>query len=328
MKETGIPLDQLEKARERLKNRGKITPLLRGETLDHRVGAQVYVKPENLQVTGSFKIRGATNKMLTLGKEALEKGVIAASSGNHALGVSYAAKMLNTKAVIVMPTNAPKIKREKAKALGAEVILHGTTSRERYDKVEELIRAHGYTLIHSYADEDLMAGQGTVGLEILEALPEVDRVVVPLGGGGLLSGVVSAIKGTNPNIQVVGVETEAVPRYTVSLENRRPTTVEIQDTFADGLRVVEPGKRNFEIIQALVDQVITVGESDLRQATKALYMETKLVVEPSAAVGIAAALGGKLQLKKKEKVCFLLSGGNVDEETMIEILKGGSYEGN
>jgi len=144
----------------------------------------------------------------------------------------------------------------------------------------------------------------------------------------LLSGVVSAIKGTNPNIQVVGVETEAVPRYTVSLENRRPTTVEIQDTFADGLRVVEPGKRNFEIIQALVDQVITVGESDLRQATKALYMETKLVVEPSAAVGIAAALGGKLQLKKKEKVCFLLSGGNVDEETMIEILKGGSYEGN
>ncbi len=322
MKETGIPLKEVQKAKKRLENRIKRTPLLRGETLDDRVGAEVYLKPENLQITGSFKIRGATNKMLTLPKEALEKGVIAASSGNHALGVSYAAKMLNTKAVIIMPTNAPKIKQEKAKALGAEVILYGTTSKERYHKAEELIEARGYTLIHSYADEDLMAGQGTAGLEIMEALPDTDRVVVPLGGGGLLSGVVSAIKGINPKVSVVGVETEAVPRYTRSLKKGRPTTVEIRDTFADGLRVVEPGRRNFEIIRALVDEVITVGESDLRKGAKALYMETKLVVEPSAAVGVAAALGGKIPLERKEKVCFLLSGGNVDEKTMMEILKG------
>ncbi len=322
MKETGIPMHQLEKARERLKDRAKITPLLRGETLDRMIGAQVYLKPENLQITGSFKVRGATNKMLTLSREALEKGVIAASSGNHALGVSYAAKVLNTRAVIVMPVDAPKIKQAKAKALGAEVILYGTTSKERYDKAEELIEAHGYTLIHSYADEDLMAGQGTIGLEILDALPEVDLVVVPLGGGGLLSGVVSALKGKNPNIKVVGVETEAVPRYTVSLKKGAPTTVKLNNTFADGLKVVEPGKLNFEIIRALVDQVITVGEEDLRRGAKALYMESKLVVEPSAAVGIAAALGGKLTMKKKDKVCFLLSGGNVDEEKMIQILKG------
>ncbi len=322
MKETGIPMHQLEKARDRLIGRAKITPLLRGETLDKLIGAQVYLKPENLQVTGSFKIRGATNKMLTLSRGALEKGVIAASSGNHALGVSYAAKVLNTKAVIVMPVDAPKIKQAKAKALGAQVILCGATSKERYDKAEELIDAHGYTLIHSYADEDLMAGQGTVGLEIVKALPEVDLVVVPLGGGGLLSGVVSALKGKNTEIKVVGVETEAVPRYTASLKNGRPTTVEIKDTFADGLKVVEPGRRNFEIISALVDEVITVGEEDLRRGAKTLYMESKLVVEPSAAVGIAAALSGKLTMKNKDKVCFLLSGGNVDEEKMIEILKG------
>ena len=322
MKEKGIPMVQLEKARDRLIDRAKITPLLRGETLDEMVGAKVYLKPENLQITGSFKIRGATNKMLTLGQEALNKGVIAASSGNHALGVSYAAKVLNTKAVIVMPVNAPKIKQAKAKALGAEIILHGTTSKERYDKTAELIEAYGYTLIHSYADEDLMAGQGTIGLEIVEALPEVDQVVVPLGGGGLLSGVVSAIKGKNSNIKVVGVETAAVPRYSVSLENGYPTTVEIEETFADGLRVVEPGKRNFEIIKALVDEVVTVEEEDLRRGVKALYMESKLVVEPSAAVGIGAALGGKLTMNKSDKVCFLLSGGNVDEEKMIEILKG------
>lgn len=322
MKERGISLKEVEKAGKRLENRVKRTPLLRGETLDDRLGAEVYLKPENLQITGSFKIRGATNKMLTLSKEALEKGVIAASSGNHALGVSYAAKMLNSKAVIVMPTNAPKIKQEKARALGAEIILHGTTSKERYHKAEELIEERGYTLVHSYADEDLMAGQGTAGLEIMEALPDVDRVVVPLGGGGLLSGVVSAIKGINPDVTVVGVETEAVPRYTRSLRNRRPTAVEIQETFADGLRVVEPGKRNFEIIRALVDEVITVGEKDLRQGVKALFMDSKLVVEPSAAVGIAAALGGKLPLEKKEKVCFLISGGNVDEQTITEIMKG------
>ncbi len=322
MKENGIPLVQLEKARERLINRAKITPLLRGETLDAMLGAQVYLKPENLQVTGSFKIRGATNKMLTLTNEALEKGVIAASSGNHALGVSYAAKVLKTKAVIVMPVDAPKIKQAKAKALGAEVILYGTTSKERYDKAEELIEAYGYTLIHSYGDEALMAGQGTIGLEIEDALPTVDQIVVPLGGGGLLSGVVSAIKGINPKIKVVGVETEAVPRYTVSLKNGYPTTVKIKDTFADGLRVVEPGKRNFEIIRALVDEVVTVGEEELRRGAKTLYMESKLVVEPSAAVGIAAALGGKLKMKKNDQVCFLLSGGNVDEEKMIEILKG------
>ena len=322
MKAQGIPLDQVEKARGNLLNRAKNTPLLRGETLDNLVGAEVYLKPENLQITGSFKIRGATNKMCSLSEEARNKGVIAASSGNHALGVCYAAKMFKTKAVIVMPVNAPKIKQAKAKALGGEVILHGTTSKERYDKAEELIRARGLTMIHSYADEDLMAGQGTLGLEILEALPEADLIVVPLGGGGLLSGVVSAVKGMNPRVKVIGVETEAVPRYTVSLKKEKPTSVPIKETFADGLKVVEPGRRNFEIIRGLVDEVITIGEEDLRRGTKALYMESKMVVEPSAAVGIAAALGGKLRMKKRDKVCFLLSGGNVDEEKIIEILKG------
>jgi threonine dehydratase len=322
MKERGIPMEQLESARERLKDRAKITPLLRAETLDGLVGGRVYLKPENLQITGSFKIRGATNKLLSLSPKDLKKGVIAASSGNHALGVSYAAKALNTQAVIVMPVNAPRIKQTKAKALGAEVILHGTTSKERYDKAAELIQAHGYTLIHSYDDEALMAGQGTIGLEIEEALPGVNQVVVPLGGGGLLSGVVSAIKGKNPNIKVVGVETEAVPRYTVSLKNGFPTTVEIGDTFADGLRVVEPGKRNFEIIRALVDEVITVGEEELRRAAKALYLEGRLVVEPSAAVGLAAAISGKLTIRNNDQVCFLLSGGNLDEDKMMEILEG------
>lgn len=322
MKETGIDIQKIEKAGERIAGQAKVTPLLRSEALDEVVGARVYLKPENLQVTGSFKIRGATNKMRTLSREALENGVIAASSGNHALGVSYAAKSLDTKAVIVMPINAPKIKQEKTKALGAEVILHGYTSKERYDKAEELIKTHGYTLVHSYADEELMAGQGTIGLEILEALPEVDQIVVPLGGGGLISGVVSAVKAKKPEITVVGVETEAVPRYTVSLKKDAPTSVEMKETFADGLRVTEPGKRNFEIIRALVDEVLTIGEAELRQATKVLYLKGKLVVEPSAAVGLAAAIAGKLKVRKEDRVCFLLSGGNVDEDKMIEILKG------
>ncbi|MDK2958672.1 MAG: threonine dehydratase [Synergistaceae bacterium] len=211
-----IGLQDIKAAAGRIAGKVRHTPILRGDKLDALWGAEVYFKPENLQLTGSFKVRGATNKILSLTDEERAKGIIASSSGNHAQGVAYAAKMLGIKATLVLPENAPKSKIEGTKAFGAEVILHGFDSIQRYKKLYEIKAEKGYTLVHSYDDPDLIAGQGTSGLEIMEDLPDVDTVVVPLGGGGLLAGVAAAIKETRPSVRVIGVEPAGIQRYAES----------------------------------------------------------------------------------------------------------------
>ena len=319
MEKKMIAIVNIRKAMERIRERVIRTPILACEDLESLGIGKIYFKPENFQRTGSFKVRGAMNKILSLTDEDRKKGVIAASSGNHGLGVAYAAKELGVAATIVMPLNAPRIKREKTEALGGKVILHGYTSVERYEKVYELIEKKGYTLIHSYDDEELMAGQGTLGLEIMENQRKVDRVIVPMGGGGLISGVASAVKGIDPSVEVIGVETEAVPRFTVSLSKGEPTIVPMGETFADGLRVVEPGRISYQVVSSIVDQVLTVNEREIREAVQLIYLKGKLVVEPSAAVGLAAVLQGKIKGKPTDHNVFVISGGNVDQKKILEI---------
>jgi len=315
-----VKLEDVKEASERISPFIRHTPLLRGDKLDEIINCQVYLKTESLQITGSFKIRGATNKILTLSKEEKEKGIIASSSGNHAQGVAYAANKLGIKATLVLPENAPLVKIEGTKALGAEVVLHGFDSIERYKKLYEIMDEKGYTLVHSYDDPKLIAGQGTVGLEIMEDADNLDTVVVPLGGGGLLAGVAVAIKEINPDIRVIGVEPEAIPRYSESRKSGKPVIVPMQNTIADGLMITKTGENTYPIIDKYVDEIVTVSDEFIYKALLEVVIKSKLVVEPSAVIGIAAAIAGKFNYKKNENVCFVLSGGNIDLKTMLKFL--------
>ena len=248
-----VGLSDIQKAAERIAGKVRHTPILRGDKLDSLLGAEVYFKPENLQITGSFKIRGATNKILSLSEEDRAKGIIASSSGNHAQGVAYAAKMLGIKATLVLPENAPQSKIDGTKALGAEVILHGFDSIQRYKKLYEIQDEKGYTLVHSYNDPELIAGQGTSGLEIAQDMPDVDTVVVPLGGGGLLAGVAAALKESRPSVRIVAVEPAGIQRYAESRKAGHPVEVPMGETLADGLMITKTGEFNYPLIDKYVD---------------------------------------------------------------------------
>lgn len=316
-----VALKDVKAANERLREHVKHTPLLRGEKLDQTLNCEVYFKPECLQVTGSFKIRGATNKILTLTNEEKERGIIASSSGNHAQGVAYASNKLGIAATLILPENAPLTKIEGTKALGAKVVLYGFDSIERYKKLYEIMDKTGQTLIHSYDDPQLIAGQGTVGFEIMQDLKNVDVVVVPLGGGGLLAGVATAVKEINPRVRVIGVEPDAIPRYYESRKAGKPVVVPMKHTIADGLMLTKTGKYTYPLIQEYVDDVITVTDEYIYMALSEVVTKANLVVEPSAVIGVAAAICGKLNCKKGEKVCFVLSGGNIDKKKLVEFLQ-------
>lgn len=316
-----VALKDVKAAKERLREHVKHTPLLRGEKLDQILNCEVYFKPECLQVTGSFKIRGATNKILTLTNEEKERGIIASSSGNHAQGVAYASNKLGIAATLILPENAPLTKIEGTKALGAKVVLYGFDSIERYKKLYEIMDKTGQTLIHSYDDPQLIAGQGTVGFEIMQDLKNVDVVVVPLGGGGLLAGVATAVKEINPRVRVIGVEPDAIPRYYESRKAGKPVVVPMKHTIADGLMLTKTGKYTYPLIQEYVDDVITVTDEYIYMALSEVVTKANLVVEPSAVIGVAAAIYGKLNCKKGEKVCFVLSGGNIDKKKLVEFLQ-------
>lgn len=318
---TLVTLRDVVVAKGRLAPYIKETPLLRTERMDAALGFTAYVKPENLQLTGSFKIRGALNKMLTLSDEERARGIIASSSGNHAQGVAYAARLLGVKVVLVLPENAPKTKIDGCRKMGAEVVLHGFDSIERYKKLYEIQAQEGYTLVHSYNDPDLIAGQGTSGYEIMQALPDVDAVVVPLGGGGLMAGVAVAVKESNPAVRVIGVEPAAIPRYSASRAAGHPVEVPIKPTVADGLMITRTGEHVYPIIEKYVDDLVTVEDEHIVAALRLILMEGRLLVEPSGAIGVAAALAGKLDLAPKAKVCFLLTGGNIDYERLLELLQ-------
>jgi len=320
-----VTLADIEKASERLEPYIKRTPIIRAEKIDDAAGCKVYFKPECLQKTGSFKLRGASNKILSLTEEERSKGIIASSSGNHGLGAACASQLLGVQATLVLPVNAPKVKIDGAKAMGANVILHGYDSVQRYKRLYEIQAEEGYTLVHSYDDIDLIAGQGTVGYEIAKAA-DVDTVIVPLGGGGLLAGVATALKEINPSIRVIGAEPAAIPRYSESRAQGKPVEVPMNDTVADGLMITKTGANTYPLIQKYVDEVIPVKDEYILKAMEHIYFDAKLVVEPSAAIGLAALLSGKVKTNPDEKVCCVLTGGNIDKEKLVKLFGKGEND--
>jgi len=285
-------------------------------------GRKLYLKPENLQPIGAFKLRGAYNKIAALSQEERDRGVITYSSGNHGQGVAYAARALGAKAVIVMPGNAPAIKREATAALGAELVLVGPGSLERQAKAEELAAQHGYVIVPPFNDEKIIAGQGTIGLEILEDLPQVETVLVPVGGGGMISGVATAIKLSKPTVKVIGAEPEFAADAQASLRSGKLvqfSAEEVTQTMADGLRTQSIGPINFEHIRKYVDDIITVSEGEIRQALRWLATNPKTVAEPSGAVSVAALMFRRDELPKTSVNVAVISGGNIDPQLLQEI---------
>ena len=309
-----MDLQTIKAARERIAPYIVKTPLIRLSNLDAWLGCQVYVKCECMQNTGAFKLRGAMNKALSLTEEELARGIVCASSGNHGRGIAYAAKTLGTKATIVMPFTSPKVKVEAIKALGAEVVQCETS--ERFDVAEQVRAESGATMVPPYNDEAVMTGQGTAGLEIMEQLPEVDAVVVPVSGGGLIGGVSTAIKGVDSRVKVYGAEPANLPRYSLSLEAGSPQKVEQNPTIADALVSQAPGDKCFPYVKANVDSVSAVSDEYVLKGMKLLLCEGKILAEPSSGIGIGAVLEGKLKFNPTDKVCFLISGGSVGLEQL------------
>lgn len=296
------------------------TPLDLSATFSRMTGAKVYLKYENLQKTGSFKVRGALYKVYSV-KDRV-KGVVAASAGNHAQGVAYAAKMFGLHAVIVMPETATIAKVEATRGYGAEVVLYGRIYDEAEAKALEIARERGYEFIPAFDDVKIMAGQATVAHEILEDLPDPDVIVVPVGGGGLISGVASVVKKLKPNVRVVGVEPENTPKFTVSLKAGHPVTVEAKPTIADGLATKKPGRLTFRIVRRLVDEIVTVSEEEIAHAIYLLLERGKVLAEGAGAAALAALLSGKVRAEGR-KVVAIVSGGNIDLTALYRILLRG-----
>jgi threonine dehydratase len=320
-----VTLEEISAAAARIARIAVKTPMVRAPFPG--VQGDVWLKAESLQPIGSFKLRGAANKVLQLKPEEIRRGVITYSSGNHAQGVAYAARAVGAKAVIVMPSNAPAIKRAATLALGAEIVDVGVASNERLAVAEQLVREHGYVVIPPYDDEQIIAGQATCGLEIVEKIPDVDLVLSPVSGGGLLSGTATAVKLLNPKTKVFGIEPELAADTAESFRTGKIVTwpAELTSrTIADGLRTQSVGVRNFAHIQAYVDGIITVTEDEIRSAMRAIVAAARLVPEPSGAVTTAALLFHAAQLPPFRKAVALVSGGNVDPELLADVLTGRS----
>jgi threonine dehydratase len=322
-----IGLGDIGEARRRLRGVALRTPLV---PCPHgRPGRALYFKPESLQPTGAFKLRGAYNKILSLSPEERRRGVIAHSSGNHAQAVAYAARALGTRAVIVMPRNAPRVKLEATAILGAEVVPVGADSGERVRRAGELAVEHGYVPVPPYDDEVLIAGQGTIGPEILEDLPEVETVLVPVSGGGLISGIAAAIKLSRPDVRVIGVEPELAADARASMKSGRLvefTAEQVGRTVADGLRVRRLGETPFEHVRAFVDDIVAVAEEEIIEAMRRLALRVRLVAEPSGAVTFAAYLFHRDELAASRRTVAVISGGNVEPRLLAEVLAGPTME--
>jgi len=321
-----VTLDDIKHAQARIRGITVRTRLLpsqlhqpaRGPREDRRL----YLKPENLQPIGAFKLRGAYNKIVTLSDEEGRRGVITYSSGNHAQGVGYAARSLGVKAVVVMPRNAPANKRAATAFMGAEIVLVGPSSSERQAKAEELAAEHGYVIVPPYNDEKIIAGQGTIGLEILEDLLQVDTVIVPVGGGGMISGIATAIKLTKPSARVIGVEPELAADAQASLRSGHIVQFPAEDvvrTAADGLRTQSVGEINFQHISKYVDDIVTVSEAEIKEAVRRLATNPKTLAEPSGAVAVAAFLFRRKELPNTKFNVAVISGGNIAPELLSEI---------
>ncbi|QUO32642.1 threonine ammonia-lyase [Faecalicatena sp. Marseille-Q4148] len=313
-------LEKFEEASELVKKVTNPTKLVYSEYLSKDTGAKVYLKPENMQHTGAYKLRGAYYKISTLTPQEREKGLITASAGNHAQGVAYAAKAFGCKATIVMPTVTPLIKVNRTKELGAEVVLYGDVYDDACEKAYELAEEHGYTFVHPFDDIDVATGQGTITMEIIQELPTVDYIIVPIGGGGLISGVSTLAKMLNPKIKVVGVEPSEAASMTEALKSGEVVTLGSANTIADGTAVKRVGEKVFPYVQENVDKVITVEDDELIGAFLDMVENHKMIVENSGLLSVAALR--QLDLKGKKVVC-ILSGGNMDVITMSSIVQHG-----
>jgi threonine dehydratase len=317
-----ITLAQIHQAEARIRGIAVRTHLIEFQSQEPSA-RRLFLKPENQQPIGAFKLRGAYNKIASLSEEDRKRGVISYSSGNHAQGVAYAARALGVKAVIVMPNNAPAIKRLATAALGADIVLVGPGSDERKTRAEALAAVHGYVIVPPYNDEQIIAGQGTMGLEILEDMPAVEAVFSPVGGGGLISGVGAAIKLTKPGVRIIGVEPELAADAQASLRAGKIVQFpaeQVSRTIADGLRTQSVGAINFEHIRSFVDDIITVTEGEIRQAMKLLAANPATVAEPSGSVAFAGFLFHRAELPKTNLNVAIISGGNI-EPTMLEGLR-------
>ena len=315
-----VTLKDIQQARSLLHNVAVRTPLVLCKLADER---RIHVKPESLQPIGSFKLRGAYNKISSLTGEERARGVVAHSSGNHAQGVAFAARALGVKATIVMPKTAPKVKLDATEALGAEVVLVGPASEDRIKKAEELERELGLVPVPPYNDEKIIAGQGTIGLEILDDMADVELVLAPVGGGGLISGVATAIKASNPKARVVGVEPEFAADAQASLRSGKIQSISGESaarTAADGLRSQSIGEINFEHIRKYVDDIVTVTEDEIRRAMRRLLFSARVLAEPSGAVATAAAMFHAEELPASKKTVAIITGGNIEQQALADML--------
>lgn len=310
------PAEAFEQARARMGAHVRHTPLLTSRVLSERTGFDVRLKAELFQRTGSYKIRGPLNKFTYLTDDEKRRGVICSSAGNHAQGVALAAQIHGIKAVVCMAANATPSKIEATRAYGAEVVLHGSIWDEANEKAKALVAERGYTYVHPFDDERLMIGQGTVGLEIHQDWPEVDVVVVPIGGGGLISGIAMALKSRNPAIRVIGVESSGAPAMQRSVAEGRLVTLDRVDTIIDGLRVKRVGEKTFEVVRHYVDEIVTLPDAEIFDAVIWTMHYAKLVPEGAAAAPVAALLAGLVEAPPGARVVAVLSGGNIDLEQL------------
>lgn len=317
-----ISFADIEEARERIKEQIYLSPLPHSETISQMTGNQVFFKLENLQMTGSFKERGALNRLLTLTPEEAQGGVIAASAGNHGMAVAFHSRRLNIAATIVMPLFAPLVKVTRVRQYGAASVLHGGDYDAAYAEAARLSREKSLTFISAFDDPWVVAGQGTVGLEIYEQNPDLDAVIVPVGGGGLIAGVALALKTRNPGIRVIGVQAESVPSMKVALEFGAPTELPPATTIADGIAVRQVGASPFELVKKYVNEIVTVSEGEIAKAVLILLEIEKTVAEGAAAVPLAALLNKKVSLIEKN-VGLIVSGGNIDMNLISRIIESG-----
>ena len=315
-----LKLEQFQEAKKRVDEVIIPTPLIYSEAFSKECKNEVYIKPENLQRTGAFKIRGAYNKIVKMDDEAKQKGLIASSAGNHAQGVAYAAHKLGVKATIVMPKHTPLIKVEATQSHGADVVLAGEVYDDSYNTACELQKKHGYTFVHPFNDEDVIEGQGTIALEILEELPETDIILVPVGGGGLISGIACAAKLIKPTIKIIGVEPEGAASALAAINEDQVVALKEAVTIADGTAVKQIGEITFDYIKEYVDGIITVSDYELMDAFLLLVEKHTLVAENSGILSLAAL--AKLNEKNK-KVVSLISGGNIDVMTISSMINKG-----
>ena len=315
-----LTLDKVYQAAYVLKNVVRPTNLVSAPGIS--AACSVYLKPENLQITGSFKVRGSAFKISQLSEEEKARGVIACSAGNHAQGVALAATKNNIKSLICLPDGAPISKVEATKGYGAEVCLVKGVYDDAYQKALELKEEYGYTFIHPFDDENVIAGQGTIGLEILDELPEADAVVVPIGGGGLISGVAFAIKALRPEIKVYGVQAEGAPSMLTSVQHGKIEKLSAVSTFADGIAVKSPGENTFYYCSNYVDEIVTVNEDEISTAILTMMEQQKMIAEGAGAVSVAAVIAGKLPVAGKKVVC-VVSGGNIDVTILSRVIERG-----